>query len=127
MRYEGYHETSVLPVKRGQKVVIPAGVTVRSSGSRGTYVTKRVQTITVGPIMNGQSVPAHYALNDRRYRKPLEDKGYDFAPLEALRDANTKDFYQTMIPILPPTISWVGSGGYWCEVNLNDILDANGI
>jgi hypothetical protein len=26
---------------------------------------------------------------------------------------------------VPPQISWAGTGGYWCRVDVNDILQAN--
>ena len=127
MRYEGFHETRALPFKRGQKIVIPAGVTVKTTGPRKTYVTKRAQTITVGPIMNGTSIPISWALGDRHYREPLEAKGFDFAPLEALRAANSPEYYHGSVAISAPQITWVGSGGYWCDVDINDILEANGL
>lgn len=127
MRYEGFHTDAALPIKRGQKVVIPAGTTVRSMGSKGTYVTKRAQTVTVRTVMNGQSVPNHYALNDKDYHGPLKAKGFDFAPLEALRAANSPEYYNGYVAISNPTVSWAGAGGYWCDVDINDILEANGI
>jgi len=125
MRYEGYHSDSALPIKRGQKVVIPAGVTVRSLGAKGTYVTKRAQTVTVHIIMPGQSIPNHWALGDKDYRRPLEAKGFDFGPLEALRAANSPEYYEGKVNVSNPMVTWAGAGGYWCDVDINDILDAN--
>jgi hypothetical protein len=124
MRFEGYHSDSALPIKRGQKVMIPAGVAVRSTNpSRPSYVTKRAQMVTVRIILPGQSVPNHWALGDKDYRRPLEAKGFDFAPLEALRASNSPEYYNGHVAVSNPMVTWAGAGGYWCEVDINDLID----
>lgn len=125
MTYLGHH--AALPIKQGQIVIIPAGVTVRSCGSRGTYVTKRAQKVKVRMLMPGQSIPARLALNDRDYYNPLKKRGYDFSVIEALRDTNDREYYDLMVPFSNPSVTWAGAGGYWCDVDINDILEANGL
>lgn len=125
MRFEGYHDDHQLPFKRGQKVVIPAGVTVRSMGSRGTYVTKRAQTVAIHHFLPGQSISNHLALNDKDYYYPLKAKGFDFSALEKLREENHLEYYEGRVATQNPTVVWAGTGGYWCDVDINDILDAN--
>ena len=128
MRYEGYHEASALPLKRGQKIVIPAGVTVRSmKPGKADYVTKRSQTVTIHMFINGQSVRPRVALGDKDYFYPLKEKGFDFSQLEAWREANAPEYYHSYVPISNPKVSWAGAGGYWCDVDINDILEANGV
>lgn len=127
MRYEGFHADAVLPIKRGQKVVIPAGTTVRSMGSKGVYVTKRAQTVFVRGVMNGQSVSNYYALNDRQHHGPLKAAGFDFSVIRAMRDAGDPEYYRGFVPISNPSITWAGTGGYWCDADINDILEANGL
>lgn len=127
MTYLGYHNDAALPIKQGQEIIIPAGVTVRSCGSRGAYVTKRAQKVKVRMLMPGQSVPARLALNDRDYYNTLDARGYDFAIIKALRDTNDMEYYSLMVPISNPSVTWAGAGGYWCDVDINDILSANGL
>lgn len=123
MRYEGYHDTATLPVRKGQTIVIPAGVRVKSMNPRKPeYVTKRRQTVTVRMVMCGQSVNYHTALNDRYYRDPLEKRGFDFTPLQAAYENNTAEYYRGRVAITNPSIAWAGEGGYWCDVDINDVL-----
>jgi hypothetical protein len=128
MRFEGYHSDTALPMKRGQKVVIPAGVTVRTMHpSRDEYVTKRAQTVTIDHILPGQSVSNYIAYGDKDYYRPLVEKGFDFSEIERLREANDPEYYKGMVAISNPSVSWAGAGGYWCRVDINDILAANNI
>ena len=120
--YIGHHNDSALPIKQNDWIVIPAGVTVKSCGSKGTYVTKRRQKVKVRIIMNGQSIPAGTALNDRDYYGPLKSAGYDFTILEALRASNDPEYYSLMVPIANPSITWAGAGGYWCDADINEVL-----
>lgn len=127
-RFEGYHTESSLPIKQGQKVVVPAGTLVRSmKPGVDPYLTKAQRTVTVRMLMPGQSVPARLALGDKDYYKPLEAAGYDFTALEKLRDENYAAFSELFVPITNPSITWAGAGGYWCDADINAILEANGL
>lgn len=125
MRYEGYTTASGLPFKQGQKIVIPAGVTVRTTGPRGSYVTKRRQTVVVKSLGSGQSIPYRDALGDRHYRDTLEKRGFDFAPLEKAKAENSKEWYDGFVPFTDPSVFWIGAGYYWCHVDINELLAAN--
>ncbi len=125
MRFEGYHDTSKLPIKRGDMIVIPAGVSVKTMHpSRDTYVTKRAQTVKVHSVGCGQSIPNRAALLDRDYYEPLKARGFDFTELEAAREANSAEFYNGFVAFKNPTVTWAGAGGYWCDADLNDLLSA---
>lgn len=95
--YIGFYYEDELPLKDGDKVVIPKGVKVRSfNPSKKDYVTKQKTTV-VARIGNGSADP--------------KDGDSTHVLMHALSN---------------PTVTWAGSGGYWCSVDLNDILDANG-
>lgn len=99
-RFLGYHDSESLPIKRGDTIVIPKGVTVRSMHPQRDkpYVTKRAQRVKVFSIGSGSSV-THYRPGGGHER----------------------------VPTANPTVEWAGSGGYWCWVDINDILAANGL
>ena len=85
MKYLGYHKKDTLPIKQKQRVLIPKGVAVRTTHSRGNYVTARKQWVVVNHILSGTE------LNGQ--------------------------------PHTNPQVVWAGTSGYWCEVDINDILD----
>jgi len=128
MRFSGYHDSATLPVKRGQTIVIPAGTTVKTMHpSRASYVTKRKQTVKIDHVLSGSSISGLDALQDRKWRAGLERRGYDFTHLEELYKANSREFYDFRVPISNPSVRWPGAGGYWNEVDINDILEINGL
>lgn len=97
--YVGFYQDSELPVKQGMEVVIPKGIRVTSTNpSKKEYVTKRAQTVTVHVVLPGEAWEQAWDLG-----------GALFA---AARN---------------PQVSWAGASGYWCDVELNDILDANNL
>ena len=127
-RYEGYHETGSLPFRQGQEIVIPRGVRVATMHpSRNDYVTKRTQSVKVHHFLSGRSVALHYALGDRYIRRMLEQRGVDLAALERDSDSNPCAGYRRMVHLENPKVCWPGTGGYWCEADINDLLEANGI
>ena len=84
MKYKGYHSEHQLPIRRGEQVVIPKGVTVHTTHpKRDTYVTARKQRVTVDHILPGRSEGGRHLEN--------------------------------------PKVRWAGSGGYWCEVDINNL------
>lgn len=94
-KYLGAHADGDLPVVRGQVVTIKKGTLVRSS-----------KTNTWKPAGKTYKVTIHHILNWSNFY--CEGSG----------------FRQTVRPITPPMIVWPGTGGYWCDVNVNDIPEA---
>jgi hypothetical protein len=88
----GYHEDHLLP-KKGVQVRIPAGVTVRTTHPRkdGSYILSRAQVVTVHHSLPGQNLPVE---------DPRHDPSY---------------------PLRNPAVVWPGTGGYWCEVDINEV------
>lgn len=93
-KYLGYHATEDLPIRPGQIVTIPKGAMVRCMNG----VTKpagRTYKVRVHHIMNGTNLY-------------IEGSGFR----EEVRQITT------------PTVVWPGTGGYWTEVDINDIPEA---
>lgn len=128
MAYEGYFDDNQLPFKRGQQVVIPAGVRVRSMApNRKEYVTARKQTVTLHRCDNGMSIANYIAYGDKDYYNPLKERGFDFSAIEKMRADNSPEYYKGSVPVMNPSVFWAGAGGYWCWVDINDILEANNV
>jgi hypothetical protein len=94
MKFEGYIEK--LPIHSGDKITIPKGTMVRSHGE--SKPAGKTFTVTVHHVLNG------YEPNDA-----------DIAYAE--RHGRTAAGFN-------PKAVWAGSGGYWCEVDMNDIPEA---
>jgi len=84
MKYEGYFPKEELPIKPGDKVIIPMGIKIKSlHPKKKEYVSRRKQTIEVNHILSGVTTGN--------------------------------------LPKSNPKVCWAGSGGYWCEVDINDL------
>lgn len=138
MRFKGYHESVDLPFKRGQDIVIPPGVEVVSTNpKRRRYKTNRRTVVRIDHLGCGRSFCVGHAfeetgervgsLTDRRDKPILEDL-YGTSDPEMLvhhSDAVVRG-RSVFVPIDNPTVVWAGTGGYWCEVDVNLLLEANG-
>ncbi len=82
-RYEGYHDTSALPLRPGMIVTIPKGtlVVTRNQPPRPAGKTYKVK---INHLMCGSS----------------------------------------HVTVTNPRVVWAGTGGYWSEVDLNDVPEA---
>jgi hypothetical protein len=103
-RFEGYHEDHEIPVKKGDRVTIRKGTMIRTrspaiTGGYKSKVTGRTYKVTVDHVLNGMN-------------KPVGDERHN--PSYAVQ---------------PPSVRWPGTGGYWFEVDINDIPEAqqNGV
>ena len=89
--YRGFSPLDQIPLKRGDRVKLPAGVrvvrpTAPPSLARET-VLRRSQSIVIDHVTGG---------------------------------ASTGDGH----PVSDPAIVWPGTGGYWCEVTLPELVRA---
>jgi hypothetical protein len=99
-RFVGYHEDHELPVKRGDTVTILKGTKIKTTCPRPEdkhKVAKRTYKIKVDHILNGTTITQ---LNRGR------------------------DFDLPLGPLTNPTVRWGGTGGYWYEVEMNDLPEA---
>jgi hypothetical protein len=128
MRFEGYVEDSRLPFKKGDRITIPAGVSVRSTNSsKHTYVQTTSRTVKLHSIMPGRSERISAAFSDKYLMRELAARGFNYEPIIALKDANDPEYYRGYIHLSNPAVCWVGEGYYFCEVDINDVLEANNV
>lgn len=106
--------------KPGSYAVVPKGVTVKTMHpARDEYVTSRAQKVRVHHMLAGRFVSVREALEE--YRSRLEKQGFDLTGLERWREENTTEYYRCMVQVEEPSVRWVGSGGYWCEVPVSAV------
>jgi hypothetical protein len=136
VKFKGYHENKDLPFQQGQEIVIPKGTPVHSM-KRGHFVTARKQTIRVNHFGCGQSFGIGYFHDGQRIAGTHHNRS-DIPVLEALYGTADLDVLihhpdavirerTIFIPTQNPTVVWPGTGGYWCEVDINLLLEANGV
>lgn len=135
-KFKGCHKDGELPFKRGQEIVVPKGTPVHSM-KRGHYVTTRAQTITINHFGCGQSFHIGHLIKGQRHAGshynrsdiPKLEGLYGTADLDVLihhPDAVVKG-RDIFLPTQNPSVIWPGTGGYWCEVDINFLLEANGV
>lgn len=130
MSLKGYHDPKTLPIKVGQRVRVPKGASVRSTNpSKRTYTTSRAQVVLVRSLGCGQSYTVGHAYPDGTRRGSLfhrEDANTlreiygtgDPNELVNHPDATIQD-HTVFLPVQNPAVVWAGSGGYWCEVDID--------
>jgi hypothetical protein len=129
-KYKGYYDFSELPDLRGKRVKVPAHTKVSSTNPRkSSYVLSRPQTVVVHHLGCGMSACVGHMNAQGERRGRLVDKAdiralspwYETEDVEALvhhEDARVLG-YSVFLPVSNPTVVWVGSGGYWCEADIN--------
>lgn len=101
VKFEGFHEDKDLPIKRGDTVTIPKGTVIRTMLPRPedkVRIAARTYKVRVDHILNGITVTEEAAF---------------------LRRGETPGHKSN------PTVRWPGKGGYWFEVDINDIPEAH--
>ena len=150
--YEGYCETKTLPYKRGQMVTILRGTTLRSKHpqKKGPYAATRKQTVKIHHFGCGSTLSLgteyvdpdgttkFYCLQRQKdvahYGKRLGYEGDTWKPafIEWLRSKCVRvqrgsgnydgKVYDLKLHYENPTVCWPGTGGYWIEADINDVL-----
>lgn len=94
-RYLGYHKDEYLPVEAGSSVVIPKGCPITSTHpQKGNYKAGRTYEVEVYRVLNGTSVTCH----------------------------GTGSGKYAQIHLANPSIRWIGTGSYWFEADINDLM-----
>jgi len=97
-RFEGFHEESTLPVRRGDLITIKKGTTIHTTMPRiedRTRIAGRTYKVRIDHILNGITI-TEFACSSG------ETPGHKRAP----------------------SVRWPGTGGYWFEADINDIPEA---
>lgn len=154
-KFIGYTDESELPLKPGQTVTIKKGMPVRHpkfgvTGAGRTYKVKvnhilNGQTWTVGTVIRREGEEERFIWNQRdkdmyslmaRYHLPYGTNAEREASKETLRQMALKNLkpyndkpdchiFHACIHIENPSIRWAGTGGYWCEIDINNLLEIN--
>lgn len=144
MKYQGYCEN--LPELRGRTVRIPKG-TVIDSIRVGRYKARKSYNVTVRSVLPGISVrigrldrdgnpvySGHTETDLLGYcsKAGIEPTdGSQTAVNQAIEQlyarAYTKpsnlngNLTELWLDVENPSVSWAGSGGYWCDADINDV------
>jgi hypothetical protein len=128
-QFNGYHNFKDLPDLQGKQVKLPVGTVVKSTNSaKRSYTLKRAQTVRVNHLGCGESVcvgtellngSRRGCINPDSCQAVLEKYGTDCPDALVQHPDATVLHRQVFLPISNPTVVWVGSGGYWCEADLN--------
>jgi hypothetical protein len=94
-KFLGCYREDDLPIKRGQEVIIPKGTMVKVVG-KPAKPAGRTYKITVAHVNSGNTFYVKGSAFRKEYIRPTS-----------------------------PKVVWPGTGGYWAEADLNDILKAN--
>lgn len=97
-KYVGYHDDSKIPLKPGDMVTILKGTriaTTMPNQKNRAKVAGRTYKIKVDHILGGTGLPG----------------------------CDTKFFYSPF-SFTNPRIRWAGAGGYWFDVDINDVPEA---
>jgi hypothetical protein len=132
MKYLGYQKDNVLPFKKGDTVIIPKGVLVYSMHpQKDPTLTKRSFKVKIDHFMSGQSSFITY-MNERDCYRNDGTMRINPKDLQKMKDEywenkrQNKDTEEPQIHFSNPKVCWAGAGRYWHEVDINDILEANG-
>lgn len=101
-RFEGFHENEDLPIKRGDVVTIPKGTKISTTMSnKREKIAGRTFKVKVDHVLNGSSTS------------------------ERVWDATWDTYVEVRTHVNNPSVRWAGEGGYWHEVDINDVPEAN--
>jgi hypothetical protein len=96
-KFIGYHADESLPIKRGDVVTILKGTVIRTPHlAVKERVAGRTYKVRVHHVLNGVTISQHAC-----------SRG------------------ETPGPKRNPSVVWAGTGGYWCEVDINDVPETN--
>ena len=134
MAYVGYVPENKLPFRQHQEIVIPKGTPVRHRGR--VRPAGRTYRIVVDHVLPGSSKAIVSITKEERSQYPKD--AHLFAEFDRLREASDsaegdeahrlfREAYDMRIPLSSPSVRWAGTGGYWSEADINDLLEANGI
>lgn len=144
-KFRGWYEYHELPVKRGQYVTIKKGTTVDSRtnpSDKGPRAAGRTYEVKVDHVLPGRAIcighywpeKDHLGLHrmEGKYLEPFRH-AYGIEKLEDLifycqireyKATTGATYYGLFVPIENPKVCWAGSGGYWMEADINDVVPA---
>lgn len=148
-RLQGYYPYSEIPFKKGDVVTVPKGTLIKSTGG-APKVSTRTQKVTVHHVMPGSMAFLVEKLSGGRFYFDCVDRTMEDAltragateALKILQGPNVDLFAEEIIQDLEgrgllrwdgdngylvldnPQVVWPGSGGYWREADVNNVVKA---
>lgn len=121
-KYLGYHKDEDLPFKKGQEVWIPRGTVVRSTHpDLKEKILTRGQRVQIHHLLPGQTYP----LSEKEYLRRHGRTDADSFPevTVTLHKGTDQEYSYQGIATMNPAVCWPGTGGYWMEVDINDVQE----
>jgi len=132
MHYSGYTPIEELPVKKGDTVLIPRGAFIRTMHpSKHDRYAGRSYRVRVNHTLGGSEVQVGHVYTDGSFREACWH-----GDLRSIKEEyGTEDIASlwpvmkvigniVLLPLSNPSVRWPGEGGYWCEVDINDVVKA---
>lgn len=126
----GFHDDQELKaitgITRGTLVIIPKGTSVKSTHpSKKEYVTKKDMKVKVHHFMNGMNLPLNDKYSQAEVADYLEISGAFCLLGTTINGEILPRGINASVPVKNPSVTWIGSGGYWCEADINQIVVIN--
>jgi len=144
------HQKGELPLQKGDRIRVPRGTLIRTTNPSKPreYRSKVSRTVRVDHTLSGQSIvvafkhPTRYirgSMHWRDFYNICQNRGLDYPyqqepPIDELlamfkeagieleeRDALGGKYQNVWLHLNNPSVRWAGSGGYWCEADINDV------
>ncbi len=104
-KFVGYYEYYQLPVKKGQTVTIKKGTAIKTTlpdPAKRERVAGRTYKVLVDHVLPGRST------------------------CDQVWDEATRTYVEVRTHYDNPSVRWAGEGGYWFEVDINDLPEVSG-
>jgi hypothetical protein len=124
----GFYHDSEIPFKAGQVVTLPKGTLVQTR--LGLVENKRARRVKIDRILNGMSICVGHVYGGGT--RVSFQFGYESDIRRCKEIYGTEDLTQLwplmrvingsiFLPFSNPVIRWAGSGGYWCDADINQL------
>lgn len=123
-----------LPVKRGSQVRIPKGLEVKTTRKIRRYLSGKAHLVKVNHILGGSCEQIGFVSKDGSVRHNGAIPWYREEEIQKIYGCKSEELLNhpfirlrgnwLYIPLTNPTVVWAGTGGYWCEVDMSQVLPA---
>jgi hypothetical protein len=108
-------------IKKGSLILIKKGTRLATTAPNGRKEAGRDYIVEVFDVDQPAMITAQLALSDEWYHDLVVQHGTSIEELQALKAANSMEYYRRLVPISHAKVTWVGGGGYWCHAALADV------
>jgi len=119
MKIIGFNDIKKLPIQSGDFVIIPKGTQFTSTHpTKKSGLTKKNITIRVNHLLPGSELSeSEYIYNQRHCRNWVEN-----LPMREIEISYSwGNVKEKRYIVSNPSVRWAGAGGYWFEVDINNV------